>query len=240
MKSNFAETLYEWRHLWKFSPLWEKMVCVTVVVLSSLRMAVYVPQSLAVGNAVYGFLDPAFWGVWIAPTFILLLWAGTVKRSPMELTRRPASAQLRVNNAWLWCAAALVSCYYSALYAALCRAMGEGRLVAGVFWPLSLAVQTLFALVVLGLVMQILTAFGVGWGRVVPVMLTAMVLLPWALSSLPDVWLELAFFFSYPMLGDIRTVLRLKCLVFIAVALVLSALNRAMYGRVDHVEGGSL
>ena len=71
-------------------------------------------------------------------------------------------------------------------------------------------------------------------------MLTAMVLLPWALSSLPDVWLEFAFFFSYPRLGDIRTVLRLKCLVFIAVALVLSALNRAMYGRVDHVEGGPL
>lgn len=240
MKSNFAETLYEWRHLWKFSPLWEKTICVTVVVLSSLRMTAYVPQSLAAGNAVVGFLDPAFWGVWIAPTFMLLLWVGTVKHSPMELTRRPVSTQLRINNAWLWCAALLVSCYYSTLYAVLCWAISGKCSVASVFWPLSLAVQTLFALVVLGLVMQIMTAFGAGWGRVVPVTLTAMILLPWALTGLPDIWLELAFFFSYPMSGDIHATLCFKCLVFIAVALVLSVLNKAAYGRTDHMEGGPL
>lgn len=236
MKSNFAETLYEWRHLWRFSPLWEKTVCCAVVVLSSLRMTAYVPQSLAAGNAAVGFLDPAFWGVWIAPTFILLLWVGMVKRSPMELTRRPAAIQLRVNNAWLWCAAALVSCYYSALYSVLCWAMDGKSSGIDVFWLLSLAVQTLFALVILGLAMQIMIALGAGWGRVVPVTLTAMVLLPWALAGLPDVWLELVFFFSCPMSGDIRTVICAKGLVFVVIAAVLWTLNKAIFGRKDHME----
>ena len=52
-------------------------LCGMVVALSSLRMAAYVPQSLATGNVVGGFLSPMFWGVWIAPTFIFLLWMGT-------------------------------------------------------------------------------------------------------------------------------------------------------------------
>ena len=104
-----------------------KALCGMVVALSSLRMAAYVPQSLATGNVVGGFLSPMFWGVWIAPTFIFLLWMGTVDRSPMEVVRRSASSQLRVNDMWLWCAA-----------------------VSG-FWPLSLFVQTLLALVVLGI-----------------------------------------------------------------------------------------
>lgn len=129
-----------------------KALCGMVVALSSLRMAAYVPQSLATGNVVGGFLSPMFWGVWIAPTFIFLLWMGTVDRSPMEVVRRSASSQLRVNDMWLWCAAVAVSGYYSALYAVLCRVMSGGALpaVSG-FWPLSLFVQTLLALVVLGI-----------------------------------------------------------------------------------------
>ena len=153
MGLNFTETLYEWRHLWRFSPLWGgEALCGMVVALSSLRMAAYVPQSLATGNVVGGFLSPMFWGVWIAPTFIFLLWMGTVDRSPMEVVRRSASSQLRVNDMWLWCAAVAVSGYYSALYAVLCRVMSGGALpaVSG-FWPLSLFVQTLLALVVLGI-----------------------------------------------------------------------------------------
>ncbi|MBW3094800.1 hypothetical protein KIH75_05500 [Bifidobacterium sp. 64T4] len=241
MRLNFAEMLYEWRHLWRFSPLWERALCAVVVVLSSLRMVAYVPQSLAAGNVVGGFLSPTFWGVWVAPTFIFLLWFGTVDRSPMELTRRSASSQSRVNNAWLWCAAALVSCYYSAFYAVLCRAMSKGALPsANGFWPLWLFVQTLLALVVLGSVMHLMIAFGVAWGRVMPVMLAAVVLLPWALTGLPDIWLELAFFFSYPMPGDIRMAIGVKCLVFIVVYPVLSISNRAVCGRKDHMKGGSL
>ena len=239
MKSNCPETLCEWRHLWRFSPLWEKTVCGAIVVLSSLRVAAYVPQSLATGNIVGGFLDPAFWGVWVAPTFILLLWVGTVNRLPMELVRAPASTQLRANVTWLWCSAASVSCYYGMLYAVLCQVMGGKRAVVSEFWPLSLIVQTLFALVVLGLVMQLMTVLGIGWGRAVPVMLTAMVLLPWALVGLPDIWLELAFFFSYPMTGDTRMVLCVKGLVFVVIAMVLWMLCKAAFARKDHVYGGS-
>lgn len=155
----------------------EKALCGMVVALSSLRMAAYVPQSLATGNVVGGFLSPMFWGVWIAPTFIFLLWMGTVDRSPMEVVRRSASSQLRVNDMWLWCAAVAVSGYYSALYAVLCRVMSGGALpaVSG-FWPLSLFVQTLLALVVLGIGDA---SHGCLWrcmgGRVMPVMLAAVV-----------------------------------------------------------------
>ena len=238
MGLNFTETLYEWRHLWRFSPLWEKALCGMVVALSSLRMTAYVPQSLATGNAVVGFLSPMFWGVWIAPTFIFVLCMGTVDRSPMEVARRSASSQLRVNEMWLWCAAAAVSGYYSALYAVLCRAMSGGALpsVSG-FWPVSLFVQTLLALVVLGSVMHLMVACGVAWGRVMPVMLAAVVLLPWALTGLPDIWLESLFFFSYPVPGDMRVTIGIKCLVFIAVFPLLSILNRAVYARKDHMKG---